>query len=442
VYPPSYRRRRLRRVVVAAAFVALLGAAAAAWLFVVWPILRPDTAAPSPSASPAPSGPSPLPGCETAAVQDAARLGKVAWTGDGALTVLDLATCRQTVTVASKVEPPVRFSPDGRWLAFGDGRVVGVAGGSVTEPFGAPVQTWEWSPSEEVLAGVTERGSLLVARPGVDLRMLLPAGSGVRGVAFAPDGARVAVERVGTGIQVVEMASGSVRTIFPQPDSKRVPEVAGWSPDGRWVLFWRGPVGREPGPLDAAPAEGGPWVNVFAQVPAYRDFVSPCGTGMAIVGGATPAVSTGKQVLLTGPPAWSFHNLTQDFSRSWIWPACSPDGRWVAAVATPNQVEEPDFTRARALWLLAVDGTSRERLVPGGDDAPELPRWSRDGRTMLVVLRSGHASSSPGTLLLVEIDPASGHLVRTLDPLVELPPAAGPDGHQGWSASTDWHQVP
>ena len=35
---------------------------------------------------------------------------------------------------------------------------------------------------------------------------------------------------------------------------KLTPEVAGWTPDGRWILYWRGPVSKNGGPLDAVPA--------------------------------------------------------------------------------------------------------------------------------------------------------------------------------------------
>jgi len=269
---------------------------------------------------------------------------------------------------------------------------------------------------------------------------LLPEGSGVGHLAFSSDGRRLAIDRVGRGILVLDVATGKALTVFPQPDPARVPMVAGWSPDGQWVLYWRGPVGKEAGPLDAAPARGGGWVNLFDPVLPYRDFLSFCGRRIALTAGAGQAVSVGKQILLTGPPTWGFHNLTNDYSRSWLWPACSPNGRWLAATDSLNQGESADHTVPRGLWLLASDGSSRRLLVPGTAGAPEFPRWSSDASVILVVLRSGSQWSSPGSLLVVQVDPRSGRMVKRVGPIADLGAAPGPGGHQEWAAISDWYR--
>jgi Tol biopolymer transport system component len=436
-----YRERRRRRLLVATVIVAVVGVLAA-WLFVlVLPLLRPTPAtSPRTTRASASGEPSPSPNCASAVLPDAARLGSVAWVSDGALTVIDLGTCRQAALVASGAKPPVRFSADGKWLAFGDGRLVPAAGGPVTRPFGSPVNAWAWSPAEDVLAGVTAGTGVLIVRPGGQPETLLAEGSAIGHLAFAPDGVRLAVDRLGTGVQVVDVTGGKARTVFHEPDPTRSPKVAGWSPDGGWVLYWRGPVGQKPAPLDAVQARGGPWVNLFDPVLPYGDFLSACGDRVALSAGAGQAVSVGKQILLTRAPGWQFHNLTHDYTRSWVWPACSPDGRWVAAVATPNHEEEPGFAAARALWLIAADGSSRHRVIPGGETAPEYPRWSRDGRALLVVVRSGSQWSSPGSLYLFQVDPDSGRLVRKVGPVADLGAADGPGGHQEWAALSDWYR--
>jgi hypothetical protein len=434
--PRAYRQRRWHGLLVAALIVAGLGGAAAAYFALIGPLVR------TPPASRPTSGPSTLSTatCPTARLPDPAGLGAVASIGGGELTVFNLSTCDQSTPVASGAKPPVRFSYDGQWLAFGEGLVVAVSGGPVQHPFGSPVHDWEWSPAANVLAGVTARGRVMVSPPEGPAETLLPDGSGARHLAFAPDGQMVAIDRAGTGIQILTMTKGRSRTIFNQSDPSLVPELAGWSPDGRWVLFWRGPVARESLPLDAVPAGGGDWVNLFDPVLPYADFSSACGTETALTVGGGGGVSAGKQIVLTGPPAWQFHNLTHDYTRSWIWPACSPDGRWIAAVATPNHSESPESAGPRAIWLLATDGSSRRRLIPGGGQAPEAPRWSRDGRVLMVIMRSGPAWSSPGSVALLQVDRSSARKVRIVRPMIGLGPAPGPGGHQEWSAITDWYQ--
>ncbi|MGH2650673.1 MAG: hypothetical protein ACRDHK_05610, partial [Actinomycetota bacterium] len=373
------------------------GLSVAGYLVVMVHLMRLTPPIPAPRSSPrstvtvSPTKPT----CPTALLPDAARLGDVAWIQAGSLNVIDLGTCRQRNLVGTGALPPVRFSPDGRWVAFGGGEVVPAAGGEVRQPFGSLVETWVWSPTAAVLAGVTETGGVLVAGPERAPTTLLPAGSGVGHLAFSPDGRLLAVDRAGHGIQVLDVVTGRVRTVLPQPAATRVPEVAGWSNDGQWILFWRGPAREQGGPLDAVPSSGGLWVNVFDPVLAYRDFLSPCGSRMALSAGPGREVSMGKQIVLTGPPDWAFHNLTDDFTRSWFWPACSPDGRWVAATDTYNQNESANHTIPRALWLLASDGSSRRLLVPGTNGAVEFPRWSSDGTVILVVLRCGTRWSSP-----------------------------------------------
>jgi WD40-like Beta Propeller Repeat len=435
---PSGRRRGLTLVLVSTAglFVAV-GLAIAVYLALVVQGRSLGPSNPEPvTAGASPSGG----GCRTARLSANAGLGEVAWVEAGSLNIVDLDTCSDDVLLASGGAAPVRFSADGRWVAFGDGLVLPAAGGPVRRPFGSPVGDWEWSSTDDVLAGVTDRGALLVTRPYGEPDTLMPAGSGVGNPSFSPDGHRLAFDRSGTGIQVMEVSGGRARTILPVPDPSSVPEVAGWSPDGRWVLYWRGPVNPDGGPLDAVPAAGGPWANVFDPVLPYRDFIASCGGRIAVSIGSGQAVSVGKQIVLTGPPGWDYRNLTSDFARSWFWPACSPDGRWLAATDTLSQDESANRTTPRGLWLLATDGSSRRLLVPGTEGAPELPRWSSDGSVILAVLRTRARLSSPGNLLLVRLTPRSGRASKIVRTTIDVGSAPGPGGHQGWADTIDWHR--
>lgn len=431
----TYARRRRRTGRVVGALVLFVGVVAAiavaASLVPSWLRSAPPTGAPT--ATPT------VPACPTGLIAGATPLGAFAWVQDGALRLLDLGSCEERTLVPTGAAAPVRFSPDGRWVAFGGGAIVSAGGGDVVSPLG-DVSAWQWSPSANLLAGVTPGGGVVLGGPAASSRVLLPDGTGAEHVAMSPDGRRLAVDVGGNRVEVVGIPGGRALTIYRvSPGTKAPPEVAGWSPDGRWVLFFSRFAGKAGIPLNAAPAGGGDWVNVFDPVLPYQDFLSWCGKDLALAGGAVKEPSVGNQILITGPPAWRFHDLSADFSRSWIWPACSPNGRWVAATAGPSRPQTPPGRGARALWLLSTDGARRKRLSGAAKAAYELPRWSADGRFLLVVRRSVEPTS-PGVLLLIPIDPSSGEARKPVGPLARLGPAPGQQGHGDWSEMSDWYR--
>ena len=89
------------------------------------------------------------------------------------------------------------------------------------------------------------------------------------------------------------------------------------------------------------------------------------------------------------------------------------------------------------MWLLSTDGARTTRLTRAATTAYELPRWSEDGRFLLVVHRDTQPDS-PGVLLLLPIDPSSGKTGKTVGPVARLGPAPGEEGHGDWSLISDW----
>ena len=259
-------------------------------------------------------------------------------------------------------------------------------------------------------------------------------------VAFSPDGRSLGVDLGGDRVAVVDVVDGATRTVYRvSPGTKAPPQVAGWSPDGRWVLFFSRFPGQAGVPLNTVPADGGDWVNVFDPVLPYDDFLSWCGRRLSLSGGGDQTPSEGNQILVSGPPDWRYDNLSSDFSRSWIWPACSPDGRWIVATATANRPESPPGRGTRVLWLLSTDGTHRSRLTGPGNAAYEAARWSADGQFLLVV-RRGLEPSSPGALLLLRFEPSSGKITRAAGPVARFGAAPGEHGHTDWSNTSDWYR--
>ena len=91
-------------------------------------------------------------------------LGQLAFVDRGQLKLVDLATCRSRTLVAEGVQPPVRWSADGRYLAYGAGSVVSAGGGA---------------PSVRLVgsqpAGVVARPAGSGRRPATALRASAPA---------------------------------------------------------------------------------------------------------------------------------------------------------------------------------------------------------------------------------------------------------------------------
>lgn len=78
-------------------------------------------------------------------------------------------------------------------------------------------------------------------------------------------------------------------------------------------------------------------------------------------------------------------------------PRLSPDGRWVAWVATPygQSGEHPEGS----IWLAPVDGSRPARQVTFGGGRDDTPRWSPDGRRL--AFRSDREKRGVGGLYLL-----------------------------------------
>jgi hypothetical protein len=161
----------------------------------------------------------------------------VAYVSAGALRTVDLSTCRTRTIVARGASMPLLFSYDGRWIAFGRGKVVSSAGGTVTQPIGA-VWRWAWAPRSDALAGITPGGGVVRGGPGGRAAVLAPAGWGATSLAWKPDGRFLAVGRgkfhgpaTPDGIQqiVVFGDGGEQRVVYRVPRGQvEPPIVAAW----------------------------------------------------------------------------------------------------------------------------------------------------------------------------------------------------------------------
>jgi hypothetical protein len=439
------RRRTGLHTIMALLFVAI--AAGAAYLAIVlvpkW-LKGPEleaTATPSPSVSTI----NPLPGCQGPGFPNFAQLGTVAWVDSGALRLVDLSTCREKALVEGDASAPVRFSPDGKWIAYGEATLVRSTGGKTVAIQNA-TRSFDWSPKADKLVFVTKTGGVSLTDPrGAPQALLAPSAGKASHAMWSPNGKSIAVD-LPDRILVIDVRTLEPRTVFTTTGPS--PELAGWTPDSKWVLFWAKPLGEGAGKvagraLDAVPAAGGDWLNVWDEMLPFTDFVTSCGKQVAIAGGGRRLVSQGKQILVTSAPRWEFHNVTQDYIRSWIWPSCSPDGKWMAVTAMPNAEESEFASGIRPLYVLRLGTPKREKVDPATTlGALEAPRWSRDGQTLLVIQRAENSWDSDGSLTLVEIDPVTGKAIHVADLGIDVGSAEGLGGHQRWNETTDWYRPP
>jgi Tol biopolymer transport system component len=388
----------------------------------------------------------------------------VAFGARGRLEVLNLASCRARVlTDVSATD--VRFSPDGRWLAYSrlvqDGTapaglfVVSVHGGPVHAPLGAGVVGWSWAPNGDRLYGVTSDGSLVTSSP-TGRRRTLTAGLGRLaaigfGLSFAlsPDGNRAVVDRSCSSrsvweLDLIDLRTGA-RTTMTRPGEPAV--FAGFSPDGRWLLFWpdeqcAASMAADGMPLDAVPATGGKPATAVKHMLLYPDLLSWCGGRLIAAAGPDRETSTGSELVQTGAPAWRQRTIRRAGPLSWVSPSCAPSGRVLAVAAGPNTAPVGFGQAHRSIWLLRADGSPIRRLTrppaPGLSD--EAPRFSADGRWVMFVrtgvVDAGRSAISRDT---IELAPANGNggvvsVVRfTSDDFSYY-------DHFDWPEEVDWYQ--
>ncbi|MGP0050572.1 MAG: hypothetical protein ACLPZR_17200, partial [Solirubrobacteraceae bacterium] len=158
-----------------------------------------------------------------------------------------------------------------------------------------------------------------------------------RSLAISPDGrdAAVDISRCGeapasTELLTVDLRTGGARTALHQTGEYST--LAGWSPDGRWLLYWpqsicSASLAADGLPLYAVAAGGGGHPErAVAQTLLYPDFLAWCAG--RLIAASTPDRETeldGKLVQ-SGPPAWRQRTIDNARPLSWVSPSCSASG--------------------------------------------------------------------------------------------------------------------
>ncbi len=450
-------------------------------------------ARPTPAATPTPR-PLPLePGSTrvptapvTVTVQPAptSRLGKLAFIRGGDVWVKELPEGEEhRLTQDGRNDLP-RWSASGSWLSFvkdqGDGssqlwtiRVSGRDGQSV-----GIIRTDEdvqasWSPARRGQAdrlAYVENGGLFVGLPDAPKgEVLIPPSSqqfdGVQSLAWAPDGQGIALataqrvtERLANGdqawrtmaesIQRVRIDGAGTTDVYAnlRPELARI-HLAGWSPDGQWLLFWQEPssasLAADGVRLVRVPARGGTPRDLLGPGQAtlrHADFFAWAPDGrLALVEGVGRQTWANKTIAVVDPTAgWTLRHLA-DPGWADLFPAWSPDGQRIAytsqiAIANDAGGDVARLTEGRHIWTMRHDGADRRQLTGDANYRDERPHWSADGQFLLFPRIHGDRAE----LWLMRADGSEQRQV--VDELTPNPNERDVYGFLPWARTYDWWQ--
>ncbi len=442
----------------------------------------PEVATPSPTSLPTevptvtPS-PTPLPmEMPSPTYTPTASLGKLAYVKGGDIWVKALPDGEpQRITTDARNSEP-RWSPSGEWLAFRKDEQVWVmrADGREARSLQAvPNGAFAWLPVADRLAFadgdrlevVNADGAepvTLVAGPPVMPPTPPPQKENTVGrIAWNPDGTWIAYEWMERDIDQGLVYQGLWKVLAEDGEpielyASGAPEkgeaiLAGWSRDGRFLIFWQGEwlsasMLADGVPLYSLPAGGGEPLKLVDTVLVHDDFLAsaPQGDWLAVTAGGYRATWTNKRVAVVEASGGALTWLT-DESVAAFSPAWSPDGVHLAYVAMPDRGDLVGGEDARLgmmerhIWMVNVQGEPQAlQLTNAPAYRDERPLWSADGSHILFARLDTEDRAS---LWLIAAE--GGDPQQVVDELTPLPgPAPGWFGYYGhveWDGLYNWY---
>jgi hypothetical protein len=286
---------------------------------------------------------------------------RVAFFDAGNLVVLDVGSGHRHVAMKGAPVEPLAWSGDGKLLSVG-GQIVG--GPTLHSPVLA------WAPTGETAAYQTTTGAVDLWSPGRGSRTILGPAWGVTSLAWGPGGVLAFGRATPKHYDVWTWTAGRLTRVAVSHGPSPRPLVAGVDGAGR-VLWWddlesSGSIAADGLALSANGTK-------LATTLVFPDYVSVCGSHLALAAGRDRYTTHGKSIVLDG------RDVSRDAALSWVSPSCSASGLLVAA-AGRNWYEPRIGQEHRSIWELAP---RRVRLTspPAGwtDESPRALPGSGGG---------------------------------------------------------------
>jgi TolB protein len=175
--------------------------------------------------------------------------------------------------------------------------------------------------------------------------------------------------------------------------------VGAWSPDGQWLAY----AGSRDGKIYLARADGAVVRTLTDSSAPFADAGIPT---WSPDGGRVAYASWGR-IEVVNVQDGALTQVLSDSTRSAGYPAWSPDGNSIAFLDRPDESCPPASCGGAqpfdVLHVMNADGSGRRQFTTGPTG---VPRWSTDGRTVLVRISGG--------LVAVPIDGSAAQLLSRI----------------------------